>query len=242
MEPLAQKPLENEGFAVISRVLSDVDVHHLRAVLETEHDPLARARRAGRTYAARNLLAVPAIAKLAQTDAVRGLIEPIVGADAIAVRALFFDKTPEANWPVLWHQDLTIAVAARHDLHGWGPWSTKAGVAHVEPPQTLLATMLTIRLHLDDCTADNGPLRVIPGSHRKGRLTRAEIKAEREATPERILTAPKGGAILMRPRLLHASSPAANPDHRRVIHIEYAPRDALPPPLEWASEQRGASA
>jgi ectoine hydroxylase-related dioxygenase (phytanoyl-CoA dioxygenase family) len=242
MEPLAQKPLENEGFAVVSRVLSDLDVHRLRAVLEAEHDALAGARRAGRTYAARNLLALPPITRLAQTDAVRSLIEPIVGADAIAVRALFFDKTPEANWPVLWHQDLTIAVAARHDLPGWGPWSTKAGVAHVEPPHTLLATMLTIRLHLDDCRADNGPLRVIPSSHRRGRLTRAEIKAEREATPERILTAPNGGAILMRPLLLHASSPAANPDHRRVIHIEYAPRDVLPPPLEWASEQREASA
>ena len=238
MEPTTQNALENEGFAVVPRVLSDDEVDRLRAVMEAEHEPLAaRSRRAGRTYGARNLLAVPTIARLAQAPAVHRLIEPIVGANTIAVRALFFDKTPEANWPVLWHQDLTIAVAARHNLPGWGPWSVKAGITHVEPPPALLAEMLTIRLHLDDCDADNGPLRVIPSSHRNGRLRREEIKAERAATREQTLTAPKGAAILMRPLLLHASSPATNPSHRRVIHIEYAPRDLLPTPLKWASEE-----
>jgi ectoine hydroxylase-related dioxygenase (phytanoyl-CoA dioxygenase family) len=241
VEPTTQKALENEGFAVVPRMLSDAEVDRLRTLIDTESNRLAAARRAGRTYGARNLLAIPAIAALARTPAVRGLTEPIVGTDAIAVRALFFDKTPEANWPVLWHQDLTIAVAERHDMPGWGPWSTKAGITHVEPPAARLATMLAIRLHLDDCQADNGPLRVIPGSHRKGRLTRDEIKAERGSSTEQALVTDKGSAILMRPLLLHASSPATNPNHRRVIHIEYAPRNGLPPPLKWASEQTAVS-
>lgn len=148
---------------------------------------------------------------------------------------LFFDKTPEANWPVLWHQDLTLAVAEKHELDGWSAWSMKAGVWHVQPPATLLATMATVRLHLDDCGADNGPLRLLPGSHRLGRLSRqrvAELRrtnSERECPCARRIRCPDG------PLLLHASSPARTPGHRRVIHLEFAAAAALPAPLRWAA-------
>jgi ectoine hydroxylase-related dioxygenase (phytanoyl-CoA dioxygenase family) len=172
---------------------------------------------------------------LAANCAIRDLIEPVVGPGAIPVRALFFDKTPEANWPVLWHQDLTIAVAERQDLAGWGPWSTKAGVVHVEPPAALLAGMLTIRLHLDDCHGSNGALRVLPGTHAQGRLTRNRIQRLREEVPEVTCEAPQGSALLMRPLLLHASSPARQPSHRRVVQIEYADQGALPAPLAWGA-------
>jgi hypothetical protein len=40
---------------------------------------------------------------------------------ARAVRAILFDKTPENNWALGWHQDRTIAVAARRDAAGYGP-------------------------------------------------------------------------------------------------------------------------
>jgi ectoine hydroxylase-related dioxygenase (phytanoyl-CoA dioxygenase family) len=201
-----------------------------------------RARRGASIYGARNLLALGPIRDLAAKAAVRRLVEPLIGARTIPVRALFFDKTPEANWPVLWHQDLTMAVAERHDLPGWGPWSVKAGIVHVEPPPALLAQMLTIRLHLDDCHTDNGPLRVIPGSHRLGRLTREAVASARRTGKEQALIAQAGAAILMRPLLLHASSPAANPRRRRVIHIEFAACDLLPPQLRWASEQLESAA
>jgi len=236
VEPTAQNTLDSEGFAVIPGVLDASGVDGLRTVISRVHGP-AEARRRGSVYGARNLLALGPINDLAANAAVRQLLEPIIGDTAIPVRALFFDKTPEANWPVLWHQDLTIAVAARHDLPGWGPWSIKAGVIHVEPPPALLAQILTVRLHLDDCRADNGPLRVIPGSHRMGRLTREAITAVRKTQSEQALTPSAGAALLMRPLLLHASSPATNPSHRRVIHIEFAARDLLPPQLQWASQQ-----
>jgi ectoine hydroxylase-related dioxygenase (phytanoyl-CoA dioxygenase family) len=186
-------------------------------------------------FGARNLLNLAEVRNLAADRAVRRLVVPIVGESAIPVRALFFDTTPEANWPVLWHQDLTIAVAERQDVEGWGPWSLKAGVPHIEPPTRVLAAMLTIRFHLDDCHADNGPLRVLSASHTEGRLSRDRIRAMRASTPERIVTAPLGSALAMRPLLLHASSPAKRPDRRRVVHIEFAPRDLLPLPLTWAA-------
>lgn len=229
--------LQADGFSIVEDVLDRTQIDGLREVVG-QGTALSRN---GSAYGGRNLLALPEVRNLAAKRAIRNLIEPVVGPTAIPVRALFFDKTPEANWPVLWHQDLTIAVAARHNLEGWAPWSVKAGVPHVEPPPTLLATMLTIRLHLDDCHPGNGPLRVIPGSHAMGRLRRDCIQAIRQQANEVTCIAPEGSALLMRPLLLHASSPATTPGHRRVLHIEFAREDALPAPLKWAFAQEPAS-
>jgi ectoine hydroxylase-related dioxygenase (phytanoyl-CoA dioxygenase family) len=228
--------LQTDGFEIVESVLTAAQIEQMRTAA-AQGTALSRC---GRAYGGRNLLSLAEVRNLAAERAIHDHVTPVVGQGAIPVRALFFDKTPEANWPVLWHQDLTIAVAARHDQEGWGPWSLKAGIPHVEPPARLLAKMLTIRLHLDDCHADNGPLRVIPGSHALGRLSRERIQAMRQSTEEVTCVAPEGSALLMCPLLLHASSPARTPQHRRVLHIEYAPEDLLPPPLRWAFAQTGS--
>jgi ectoine hydroxylase-related dioxygenase (phytanoyl-CoA dioxygenase family) len=155
-----------------------------------------------------------------------------LGLDAFVIRDLFFDKTSEANWKVAWHQDLTIAVRHRIDLPGFGPWSEKDGVPHVRPPVELLERMLTVRLHLDDCGEQNGPLRVLPCSHRHGKLDANAIRAWRAEVPAVVCTIKCGGVVLMRPLLLHASSPARRPEHRRVIHLEFAAEE-LPGGLQW---------
>lgn len=198
-----------------------------------ELEPLAPTSERERVGGVRNLLGrSEAVRELARAQSVRALIEPILGADAFAVRAILFDKTPGTNWKVIWHQDLTIAVRARHELRDFGPWSVKEGVICVQPPLPILERMLAIRIHLDDCAEENGPLRVIPGSHRLGRLGPSDGARVRIEAPERTLTAMRGDAILMRPLLLHASSPASSPSRRRVIHIELSAM-ALPSPLEW---------
>ena len=164
---------------------------------------------------------------------------PHFSREPFAVRVLLFDKTPRSNWKVTWHQDVTIAVAQYGEMAGWGPWSHKDGVWHVRPPAPVLSEMLTVRLHLDPCGAENGPVRVIPGSHRLGRLADAEIEAAiRHAAPIDCLLA-AGGVLLMRPLLLHSSAPAAAPAHRRVLHVEFAGA-SLPDGLEWA-ERDGRS-
>ena len=94
-----------------------------------------------------------------------------------------------------------------------------------------MAKMLAIRLHLDESNEDDGPLRVVPGSHKAGRLAAEEVVAWRER-PSVICTVPNGGAILMRPLLVHASSSCSKPEARRVIHLEFAAFD-LPGGLEW---------
>ena len=151
---------------------------------------------------------------------------------AFPVRALFFDKTADANWRVAWHQDVTIAIVEKIETAEFEGWSIKEEIVHVQPARRILEGMVTIRLHLDDCGADNGALKVIPGSHPHGKLNAAQIREWTLNENTFICEASKGGALLMRPLLLHSSSPSQNPLHRRVLHIEYA-TDELPNGLKW---------
>lgn len=158
----------------------------------------------------------------------------MLGPHAIAVRGILFDKTPDANWKVPWHQDLTIAVTAKLQVPGFGPWSKKAGVLHVQPPAFVLENMLAVRIHLDDCGEANGAVRVIPGSHLQGRLTTEHV-VRMSATPGVSCVVAAGGVVLMRPLMLHAPSACQSPRHRRVVHLEFA-GCALPGGLAWFSE------
>ncbi len=219
--------VERDGWAVTPPVVAQHAVDRLIA----EVAPFADG--AGTRGGARNLLqAVPAVRELATSAAVRSVAEAVLGPACFAVRALLFDKTPSANWKVVWHQDVTIAVRERAAVAGFGPWSEKAGVPHVQPPAELLERMLAVRVHLDDCTETNGPVRVLSGSHRVGRLSADAIERWREAAPSVECVAERGAILALRPLLLHASSPALAPGHRRVVHLEFA-ADELPAPLAW---------
>lgn len=225
--------IEQDGLALVPELASPERMTALRDELATLADsPAAHRRRPGGTgYALRNVLSLSPRARAFVADpAGRTLIEAVVGPNARPVRSLLFDKTPGANWTLPFHQDLTIAVRTAPDggfAPGWGPGSRKNGVVHVQPPATLLARMVALRLHLDDCGVDNGPLRVLPGSHRHGRLDADAVRAWRERCKPLFCLARPGDALLMRPLLLHASSPARNPGHRRVLHVEWAPAGLL---------------
>ncbi len=171
-------------------------------------------------------------AEIAREPRLLELVCGIIGTDASPVRAILFDKAPGANWKVAWHQDLTIAVEEQRDTPGFSGWSTKDGICHVQPPPEILERMLTARIHLDPCGMENGPLRVFPGSHRGGRLPVAAIEEWRLGKTETICAAGMGDVLFMRPLLLHASSAATAPGHRRVLHLEYA-AEPLPGGLRW---------
>jgi ectoine hydroxylase-related dioxygenase (phytanoyl-CoA dioxygenase family) len=216
--------LEEHGFAIVPKVLPPKVV-----------DRLVQELAAHPSYGLRHLVqSVPAVKEMANSSAVRTLVEPALGAEAFVARSIFFDKTPEANWKVSWHQDLTIAVEKRMEAAGFTAWSVKKGVTHVQPP-----VMLAARLHLDDCDATNGALQVIPGSHKTGRLDAGFIAHWRTERQPTICAVARGGALVMKPLLLHASSPAREPKHRRVVHLEFAAQP-LPGGLVWAlcSNQR----
>ncbi len=225
--------IDRDGFAVVPDVVAPAVVAGLIAALDAKGPSRATLERDGRTYAMRDLLReVPETRRLAGSAPLGRLVQDVLGPGSFVVRGLLFDKTPEANWPVPWHQDLTIAVKARIDAPGYGPWTVKGGVPHVRPPIAVLKTMLTLRVHLDDCDATQGPLRVLPGSHARGRLDAGEIRGWLDRIAPVTCLVPRGGVLLMRPLILHASSPATDPRHRRVVHLEYA-AGRLPGNVDW---------
>jgi ectoine hydroxylase-related dioxygenase (phytanoyl-CoA dioxygenase family) len=156
----------------------------------------------------------------------------ILGAAARPVRAILFDKTADNNWSVAWHQDRTIAVRARHDVRGFGPWSVKAGVVHVEPPFEIIERMITIRAHLDDCAGDNAPLLVVPGSHRIGRVPSAQTAETAQRLGQVTCFADAGDLWVYATSIVHASERAQHPWRRRVLQVDYA-GGALSGGLEW---------
>ena len=223
---------DENGFLIVPGVITarqcDALSAELTGIFEQQQGAASRTMGGLRDV----LRASPLASQVAHASQLISLVSGLVGREAFPVRGILFDKNPAANWSVPWHQDLAIAVAERIDTPGFGPWSVKHGIVHVQPPEHILASMTTVRLHLDDCAADNGALRIIPGSHRRGELATEEISAWTNRQEPVVCDLSKGGALLMRPLLLHSSSRARTPMHRRVLHIEYATEE-LPNGLKW---------
>lgn len=224
----ATKPrIDADGFAVIPGVLDHFEVDTLTADLNRA--PLHRSR-AG----ARHILGNPNVARLAEDQRLLKIARQVLGADARPFRATLFDKSPTSNWLVVWHQDTALPLVERHELPGWGPWSIKEGVIYAHAPATVLEQVLALRVHLDESSDRNGPLRVLPGTHLKGVLTDDAIErlASQIATVDCLVAA--GGVVAMRPLIVHASSKSLIETPRRVLHIEYAARMVMVDSLKLA--------
>ena len=161
------------------------------------------------------------------------LARTVLGPDAEPVRVILFDKSPDANWALGWHQDRTIAVRERIEVDGYRNWTVKAGKAHVEPPFSVLERIITARVHLDDVDGDNGPLLIIPGSHRLGRLVEAEIGPVVDSRKTVACLASRGDVWVYATPILHASEASPRPTSRRVLQIDFSAEN-LPGGLLWA--------
>jgi ectoine hydroxylase-related dioxygenase (phytanoyl-CoA dioxygenase family) len=239
--PTYQADLAERGFAIVEDVLTPGEVGELRSAIEqsiTESRDNSAVRDRGGVYAIRNVTEiVPEVRALHRHPGIAQLVAPILGVHALLVRGLMFDKSSESNWGIFWHQDLSIAVRQREDIAEFGPWSIKAGIQHVQPPPHILQQMLTVRLHLDECQESNGALRVLPGSHQSSRLNTFDSETIQQNTDPEACCVRSGGALIMRPLLLHSSHRATNPARRRVIHLEFA-AEPLPEPLQWYSADK----
>ncbi len=227
------REVATRGFALVENVISLPFAQEIITALAQIQFSAEVRQRAGKAYGIRRLLeVVPIIRTLAQSESLRSILDPVIGNHARIVRGILFDKNPVANWKVPWHQDVVIALREKKEVPGFSAWSMKAGVVHAQPPVEILESILAVRIHLDDTDENNGALRVISGSHEFGILEDEEIQKLKESNEQVTCTAATGGALLMRPLLLHASSPATFPTHRRVIHLEYSALN-LPDGLEW---------
>jgi hypothetical protein len=214
--------LASDGFEILRSVLSEAEV----AALRVEADSVASD--AG-SACVRHLRSR---SEIFNDLSVSALLASFLPEDLIPVRSILFDKTLDENWPVAWHQDLTIAVNEEKDITGYGPWSHKDGAVHVQPPLSVLQNMVTARLHLDETPATNGALRVIPRSHLAGKLP-AEAIASYDKNLAITCECRAGDLLLMSPLLLHSSQRSVKPARRRVIHFEYARAIDLHPELRW---------
>ncbi len=170
----------------------------------------------------RHAMKLPAVASVAQDPRLMEVACATLGAEAFPFRATLFDKSPTANWLVVWHQDTALPLQERREIPGWGPWSVKEGVNYAHAPASALSHVLALRVHLDDSTVENGPLRVLPRTHTLGVLTDEPLHdlSTRIAAVDCLV--PGGGVLAMRPLIVHASSKSQSEAPRRVLHIEYA--------------------
>ncbi|MEP6902905.1 MAG: phytanoyl-CoA dioxygenase family protein [Actinomycetota bacterium] len=224
---------EENGFVILKNILDEKNVLILIEELSKLKPSNSVSRKSESVYGVRNLLNLsPKVREFSQSEIIKNIAKKYLGKNAKVVRAIFFDKTAEANWKVPWHQDLTIAVKEKCETEGFSAWTRKAEIQHVQPPIRVLEKMITLRFHLDDADAGNGALKVIPKSHTKGRLSAEEIKFLHQANETRVCSVKKSDCLIMRPLILHSSSAAATPKNRRVIHFEFSAQD-LPNGLNW---------
>jgi Phytanoyl-CoA dioxygenase (PhyH) len=205
--------MPDSGFSIFEGVLSRQECNSLAG-------PVCgmRLRRAG----ARNLMSDPTVSSLACDSSMLRLAADILGPGAVPFRATLFDKSIVSNWHVSWHQDRSLPLLNRIESSEWGPWSTKAGVLCALAPAWALERIVALRIHLDASNQRNGPLRVIPGSHKQGVMSPAQVLQALNSVRPITCIVGNGGVLAMRPLLLHSSSKATTGEPRRVLHIEYA--------------------
>jgi len=223
---LSALSFEKDGVEIRKALLSGDIIESVKSDIDLESTKLQK-------YGVRNLeKRFSSISKLAGDDELLSMARCLLKGNVSLVRALFFDKTPDKNWFVTWHQDKTVTLNKQTDTAGWGPWSVEDRVHHVQAPVSVLNKIVTFRLHIDPADEENGCLEVIPGSHKHGILKQTEIDELVRIGIAVPCAVEAGDAVIMRPHILHKSSAAKQPSHRRVVHLEFSSFE-LPDGVAW---------
>jgi hypothetical protein len=229
-----KKNIADSGFTILGNVFSDEEVTSILEVIAHADTGNPTFRKTKDIFAIRQFLKeLPDVAPLIFTYKFKSLIAELMGDGYFVVKSIYFDKPESSNWFVAYHQDLTISVDQKIDTPGFGPWTVKQNQFAVQPPIDLLLQNFTVRIHLDDTDDTNGALKVIRGSHAKGVYRPETIDWQTET--EDICAVPKGGIMIMRPLLLHASNRSTGKKRRRVVHVEFGKAE-LPALINWAEK------
>lgn len=224
--------LQERGYCLTTPLYSPEECHTLIRTIEAAIPASENFRRGNALFAIRNFMQeVPQAAPLLWTPTMNSFIDNLLGSNYQNIKAIYFDKPPQSNWLVNWHQDTTISVDREATIEGFGPWTRKHTLPAVQPTREILENIYTLRLHLDECTPEKGALSVLPGSHSQGILSAEQIH---QSDMSLALSCPvaQGAIMVMRPLLLHASAKNTGSQHRRVLHLEFA-SCALPGGLQW---------
>jgi ectoine hydroxylase-related dioxygenase (phytanoyl-CoA dioxygenase family) len=222
-----KEAIDQDGFTILPEPFAPSLLDQLLRDIDRE---APRRSRAG----IRHALALEPVAAFARQRILGEIAREVLGPDASPFRATLFDKSPASNWLVAWHQDTTLPFRERIDLPGWGPWSVKDGIPYGRAPAAALRQVVALRVHLDESNLDNGPLRVLPGTHKQSVLSDDEISdLAKQIAPVDCIVG-RGGILAMKPLIVHASSKSRSDMPRRVLHIEYAASSSVAEPLQLA--------
>lgn len=216
--------LNQKGYQIIENIYSEKEIDDILRLIAS--------KQLEEKFGVREFLVDhPEIAEKVFTERLIEIIKAISPDCNKSIKSIYFDKPPNANWIVNWHQDLTINLQSKKEVEGFKNWRVNKERTVVQPNREILDSIFTIRIHLDDCTKENGALRIIEESHKKGVI---EIKewSENKSGIERVCEVKKGGILIMKPLTLHASRRTENHKNRRVIHIEFTDQ-SLPADLQW---------
>jgi ectoine hydroxylase-related dioxygenase (phytanoyl-CoA dioxygenase family) len=229
-----KEELLKNGFVVIENIFSEQEVNSiLQAILQVDTNK-PTFRKTSNLFAIRQFLKeVPETCGIIFNERLNAVISQVFGSNYFITKSIYFDKPGESNWFVAYHQDLTISVDKKIDIVGYGPWTVKQNQFAVQPPHNILENSFTIRIHLDDTNENNGALKVIPGSHLKGICRSNTIDWIMET--ETICNVNRGGIMIMKPLLFHASNRTINNNKRRVVHIEFS-NSELANELQWSEK------
>jgi hypothetical protein len=224
----SKNELDQQGFSIIEKVFSDEEIYRIVSLIESKSSAFKKSHD---VFAIRNLLdEVDSLRSLIFSSNLQKIIDQFPGNNYSVIKSIYFDKPEQSNWFVSYHQDLIIGVNKKIDLPGFDSWTNKQSYFGVQPPLEILKGIYTIRIHLDDTDENNGALKVIPGSHKKGIYRPQDIDWTKEKKD--VCKVGKGGIMLMKPLLLHSSGRTTNNKRRRVIHIELSDQK-LPEGLDW---------
>jgi ectoine hydroxylase-related dioxygenase (phytanoyl-CoA dioxygenase family) len=227
-----KQSLQQTGFTIIDNVFTADEAAAIIETINNINTSGPAFRKTSDLFAIRRFVKeVPAVGPLVFNSRLRTIIDQLFGPDYFLVKSIYFDKPEQSNWFVAYHQDLTISVDEKKQVAGFEQWTVKNDQFAVQPPVALLENIFTIRIHLDDTDENNGALKIVPGSHRKGiyRPETIDWNTEKEA----VCKVQRGGIMIMQPLLLHASNRTTNNNKRRVIHLEFS-NQLLPGGLQWA--------
>lgn len=220
-----------QGFAVVPGVYTADEISAIENAIATADTEKISLRQADTVFAIRNFFQqVPGVLPHIFTASMLDTLQCLLGNDYFISKAIYFDKPAAANWVVPWHRDMTINLTHKIETPGYRYWLQKENYYSVQPPVSVLQNTVTLRIHLDDTNENNGALKVVPGSHLQN------IDNNNSGKNAVLCTVPKGGIMLMKPLLLHASAKSMVQQSRRVIHVELT-NQYLSNGLQWAEAQ-----
>ena len=221
--------LEIQGFAITQKVFSSAEIDNIISTINAAESKGDNFRQTEGLFAIRRLFnSIPSLVPVLFSGGLKQLIQSF-GNGYFLSKSIYFDKPPQSNWFVAYHQDLTLNCKKKIATEGFINWTNKNGFYAVQPPVEYLHNTITVRIHLDDTDENNGALWVKPQSHLNGVMRLENLE---NINGDSICNVGEGCCMLMKPLLFHASKRSTNNKQRRVIHLEFNNMQ-LPNGLEW---------